>query len=129
MCANCEGQYDHKHCNMHRFMEVCLLVLLQDGEDHGYNLAEQLAEFGFEEEELNISTLYRTLRKMEENGWVASFWEQGGKGPKRRVYAITDIGQHELDDWIKVLEMRKQRIEKLTERYRQIKENNSEGGL
>jgi PadR family transcriptional regulator PadR len=103
-------------------MEVCLLVLLQDGESHGYSLAERLTEYGFEADELNISTLYRTLRKLEEYGWVMSFWEQGGKGPKRRIYAITDIGRRELDVWIEVLELRRQRIEKLVERYRKAKE-------
>ncbi len=129
MCADC-----NEHCccrkehNMHRFIEVCVLVMLCSGEYHGYSLAEQLAEFGFEAEELNISTLYRTLRKMEEDGWVMSYWE-AGKGPKRRVYAITDIGKRELEDWIAIMELRRQRIEKLTERYRQASGRNEEGGL
>jgi PadR family transcriptional regulator PadR len=110
-------------------MEVCLLVLLRDGESHGYSLAERLAEFGFEADELNISTLYRTLRKMEEDGCVVSCWEQGGKGPKRRVYAITDIGRQELEDWVSILEIRKQRIEKLVERYRQAEGRDDKGNI
>ena len=34
---------------------------------HGYSLAEELKNFGFTDEELNISTLYRTLRQMSYN--------------------------------------------------------------
>lgn len=119
MRANCNEGCCQKHQGMHRFIEVCLLVLLYDGAYHGYSLAERLPEFGFGEDELNISTLYRTLRKMEQSGWVNSMWEQGGQGPKRRVYEITETGKSELDDWIDVLKERKTRIERLIETYNQ----------
>ncbi len=94
-------------------------MLLFDDTFHGYSLAEQLKEFGFDADDINISTLYRTLRKMEEQGSLRSLWEQGGQGPKRRVYAITETGKRELADWVNILEKRRQRIEKLIEAYRQ----------
>lgn len=116
-----------KHCHpMHRFMEVCLLVLLFDEKSekqcHGYSLAEKLTDFGFTEEELNISTLYRTLRHMEQNEWVSSHWESGGQGPQRRVYSITALGRKALDEWVQVLQKRRDRIERLLEAY--TKRNN-----
>jgi len=120
----------HKHCHpMHRFMEVCLLVLLYDEksekECHGYSLAEKLKDFGFTDEELNISTLYRTLRQMEQNSWVKSHWESGGQGPQRRVYSITAQGREALDDWANVLKKRRERIGKLLDAYSQlVKDNN-----
>ncbi|MDD5017636.1 MAG: helix-turn-helix transcriptional regulator [Eubacteriales bacterium] len=116
------GQKPHMLCghhNMQRFMEICLLVLLCRDNGHGYALAERLAEFGFEE--LNISTMYRTLRKMEGDGWVKSRWHQGA-GPRRRVYGITDTGKAELEEWTKVLEQRKARIEKVLGAYKKTQE-------
>jgi len=80
-------------------MEVCLLLLLFDKTGHGYGLIEQLTYFGFSEEQINVSTLYRTLRKMEKEGSVISDWEEGGQGPKKRVYNITDTGKKELENW------------------------------
>ncbi|MBN2557980.1 MAG: helix-turn-helix transcriptional regulator [Clostridia bacterium] len=98
---------------MERFMEVCLLLLLYDETGYGYGLVERLSFFGFSEEQLNIGSLYRTLRKMENESLVTSLWEEGGQGPRRRVYQITETGKVELGRWIDILKMRKARIEKL----------------
>ena len=106
-----------KHHKMERFMEVCLLLLLYKETGHGYGLIEQLPYFGFSEEQLNVSTLYRTLRKMEKEGSVISVWEEGCQGPKKRVYNITDNGKNELNNWIQVLKTRKSMIEKLIYKY------------
>ncbi|MCF7942506.1 MAG: helix-turn-helix transcriptional regulator [Spirochaetia bacterium] len=100
-----------------RFMEVCLLQLLTRASTHGYDLAEQLADFGFDPGELNISTLYRTMRKMEEDMSVTSRWEKSEHGPRRRVYEITERGREELALWIEMLKQRKTRIEQLIDAY------------
>lgn len=109
----CNGKPHH----MERFLEVCLLLLLYDEIGYGYGLIEQLTSFGFSVADLNLSTLYRTLRKMENEGLVTSLWEEGGQGPKRRVYEITMNGKKELDQWIKILKGRKSRIESLINKY------------
>ena len=44
-----------------------------------------------------MSTLYRTLRQMEKDGFLESTWEPGPTGPARRVYTITDAGHAWLD--------------------------------
>jgi PadR family transcriptional regulator PadR len=108
---------DGKHQKMQGFMEVCMLLLLYQESRHGYGLIEHLAFFGFSEEQLNISTLYKTLRKMELEGSVASCWEVGGQGPKKRVYNITNVGKNELENWVQILKVRKTRIEMLLDKY------------
>lgn len=67
--------------------------------------------------ELKLSTLYKTLRKMEQEGSVASCWEVGGQGPKKRVYNITNVGKNELENWVQILKVRKKRIEKLLDKH------------
>lgn len=109
----CSGK-NHK---MERFLEVCLLLLLYDEAGYGYGFIEELEYFGFAQDELNVSTLYRTLRKMEKEGLLSSIWEEGGQGPRRRVYEITESGKRNLEQWIKILEIRKARIEKLILKY------------
>jgi len=104
---------------MQRFMETSLLVLLAQQPGHGYSLSEQLNDFGFRD--INASTLYRIMRKMDEGGWVSSSWEKGDKGPQRRVYAITDIGRAALDEWIEVFKQRKSNIETLLSKYTEQK--------
>ena len=112
----CEKNYQ----KMQGFLEVCLLLLLYKESGHGYGLIEGLVHFGFLEEGLNISTLYKTLRRMEKDGLVRSFWEIGDQGPQKRVYDITDKGRHELDWLIDILKLRVERIGKVIDGYETI---------
>jgi PadR family transcriptional regulator PadR len=83
---------------MVRFLDPALLLLLHRGQAHGYTLLEQLAEFGLAN--LNPSVIYRTLRDMEDRGWVTSTWdEEKTQGPPRRVYRITAEGDNALAQW------------------------------
>ncbi|MBP1918780.1 PadR family transcriptional regulator [Youngiibacter multivorans] len=120
--------FNSKSHKMERFLEVCLLLLLYDDVGYGYGLVEELSFFGFSEEELNVSTLYRTLRNMEKEKLVESFWEEGGQGPKRRVYRISENGTIELDKRIKIMKMRKARIERLIGRYDELGIKKTEDG-
>ena len=106
-----------RHNSTDRFMEACLLMLLCEENCHGYNLAEQLSSFGFCEEQMNISTLYRTLRCMESKGFVISDWQKGDIGPKKRIYMITEKGKAELGSRIEVMRMRITNIKKLIKKY------------
>jgi len=81
-----------------RFAEPTLLLLLHYGPAHGYTLIEQLSEYGLAD--LDPSAVYRALRDMEERGWVGSSWEEEQtRGPPRRVYRLTTLGDEVLDWW------------------------------
>jgi len=73
-----------------RFIEPCILLLLSRGTSHGYGLLEDLEKHCGEK--VDIGNLYRTLRKMETNGWVKSEWGVNKTGRDRRVYTITKSG-------------------------------------
>ncbi len=62
---------------------------------HGYVIEDYLRALGLFG--ITMSTLYRTLRQMEKDGFVESTWEPGPTGPARRVYTITDAGLAWLD--------------------------------
>jgi PadR family transcriptional regulator PadR len=67
---------------------VLLAVSLQRA--HGYVIEDYLQTLGIFG--ITMSTLYRTLRQMEKDGFLDSTWEPGPTGPARRVYTITDSG-------------------------------------
>jgi PadR family transcriptional regulator, regulatory protein PadR len=124
------GDCFEKHHHMQRFMEVCLLTLLCEPQCeicHGYALAERLEQFGFRTGEINASTLYRTLRGMEEAGWVTSRWESGGPGPQRRAYGITQAGHGALTEWVEVLRIRRERIGLLLVEYEKLEQAPGKG--
>ena len=83
-----------------RFLEPCLLLLLHCHEGHGYELLEGLKQFGFEQNPVDLSTVYRMLRGLEEVEFVTSRWDTVHIGPARRVYLITEEGNHYLAQWV-----------------------------
>lgn len=76
------------------FLRPMLLLLLAENESHGYELLEQVTDLGLER--TDPGGLYRTLRAMEQDGLVESWWEQSESGPARRSYRLTDEGS----DWM-----------------------------
>jgi poly-beta-hydroxybutyrate-responsive repressor len=74
-----------------------VLVVLREESSYGYELMERLEQFSFEQ--IRAGTLYRTLRRMEQEGLCKSAWEQSGGGPARRMYSITESGEAYLAAW------------------------------
>lgn len=71
-----------------------LLLLLAEEPGHGYDLIERLRLLGFEH---RAGSLYRELRRLEQDGLVASYWEASQtRGPARRVYELTFEGRRAL---------------------------------
>ena len=79
---------------------VLLAVSLQRA--HGYVIEDYLQTLGIFG--ITMSTLYRTLRQMEKDGFLELTWEPGPTGPARRVYTITDAGNAWLDSSASMLQ-------------------------
>lgn len=100
-----------------RFLESCLLLLLHCDEAHGYELLDGLKQFGFEQNPVDSSTVYRMLRGLEERGFVTSRWDTGGGGPARRLYLITEEGDRYLGWWVDDLRETDQVLHNFLEMY------------
>ncbi len=84
-----------------RFVEPALLLLLAEGDTHGYDLAEAVAEVA--DERVDIGNLYRLLRALEGEGVVTSEWRDDLPGRAKRTYALTDEGHELLKAWAAAL--------------------------
>ena len=71
-----------------------LLLLLDRDAKYGYQLRLQLEASGLIVEP---TAVYRTLRKLEGDGCVASSWGKSVAGPPRRLYRVTPTGRLNLD--------------------------------
>lgn len=95
-----------------------ILLLLHHGPAHGYTLIDQLKRFGLDG--LHPSVVYRTLRDMDDKGWVASSWNTDRtQGPPRRVYHLTAPGDEMLGEYMQDLRQTYQRIGDLIDNYDQ----------
>jgi DNA-binding PadR family transcriptional regulator len=90
--------------HLYRFVEpVILLMLKEKGRSCGYELSGHLAEYAFTDAEIERAVLYRTLRRLQANGYVSSRWYMEESGPARRVYVLTKAGERHLREWAQVL--------------------------
>ena len=72
------------------FLQPCLLLLLAERADHGYELASRLRPL--HDGEGDSGGVYRALRGLEKHGLVRSEWRTYDVGPARRTYSITSAG-------------------------------------
>ena len=86
-----------------RFVEPCVLLALRERPRHGYELAEAVAALAGEAAAVDAGNLYRTLRGLEAEGFVASKWRAAPGGPPRRTYALTAAGRRLLGQWSEAL--------------------------
>ena len=77
-----------------------LLGLLVRGEQHGYELKRivdrEFAPFW----RIDFAQLYRSLSKMQREGWVKEHAQAGAGGPARKVYALTARGRRAYTAWL-----------------------------
>ncbi|MBW3555364.1 MAG: helix-turn-helix transcriptional regulator [Actinobacteria bacterium] len=102
--------------------ETAVLVLLKQRWRHGYGLHEQLRELGVPVGDL--SRLYRSLRKLEDEGIVTSRWdtEAPRKGPARRIYTLTRQGNRYLRQRIDTLRLNTDVMNRIRSRYVDVAE-------
>ena len=100
------------------FMTPWVLLVLKQWNLHGYLILQQLNRMGFTE--VDHATLYRELRRLEKEGFVASEWETGNSGPARRVYSITDAGEQVLLGWTDVVSGYQKMITGFFDLYSQV---------
>jgi len=99
--------------NLYRFVEPVTLYLLKvRGRTHGYDLVGAVNDNALTDSRIEPGALYRTLRRLEENGYVVSAWDVSGGGPARRLYELTSEGEEHLREWLAVLERMAQSLDR-----------------
>ena len=102
------------------YLRASLLLLIAEKPAHGYDLLEQIAELGLKN--VDPGGLYRTLRRMEQDGLVDSEWEHSSAGPARRGYRLTEEGVDWLHVWAGALREGRRYLTAYLSRYDRISE-------
>ena len=79
-------------------IELCLLHLLSQGDQYGYDLLRRLrAAFPDTQE----SAVYAILRGLCREGFLEQYLGQSSDGPARKYYRLTDYGLSQYGDRLK----------------------------
>ena len=82
-------------------LETCILWIVKTEKSlYGYDLIKKMTEFF---PEVNESTFYAILRRLEQRDTINSIVEKSTEGPPRKYFSITASGEEELkeliDEW------------------------------
>jgi len=66
------------------------------GELHGYGIARRIEQISGDALSLNYGTLYPSLLKLEQEGWIASEWGVSENNRKAKYYKLTRAGRKQL---------------------------------
>jgi len=73
-------------------LKVMVLAALNDGSCHAYALRKKMLDKSLGVFDVPEGTMYPTLHKLENEGFIESEWEERIQGPKIRKYKLTQKG-------------------------------------
>ena len=80
-----------------------ILALLRQKDSYGYEINKNIAETSGGRYELKEATLYTAFKRLEDAGWISSYWGDQTTGARRKYYKITPQGMEThrrmLEDW------------------------------
>jgi PadR family transcriptional regulator len=78
-------------------LDVMVLQTLQVmGPLHGYGIARRIEQVSGNEVLLNQGTIYASLVRLQQRGWIAAKWGTSENNRKAKFYSITKAGQKPL---------------------------------
>lgn len=93
-------------------VEPAALAALLFAGGYGYDMRKTILEKTDGAVDVDVGGLYRSLRRLEEEGAVVSRWCDEESGPRRREYELTQQGIELAEQWLDALRDR-QRLDEL----------------
>lgn len=75
---------------------MVLKTLAAMGPLHGYGIARRLEQISDEVLQLNQGTIYASLVRLLQKGWIAAAWGTSENNRRARFYSITARGRRQL---------------------------------
>ena len=75
---------------------IVLRTLATMGPVHGYGIARRIEQVSGDRVILNQGTIYTSLVRLQQRGWIRSKWGVSENNRRARFYAITRAGEKQL---------------------------------
>lgn len=73
--------------------ETIILSQLMKKDSYGYEINKQIQIRTNKQYELKEATLYSAFRRLEDGGYITSYWGDQDSGARRKYYNITELGK------------------------------------
>jgi transcriptional regulator len=85
---------------------MVLRTLATLGPLHGYGIARRIEQMSGDQVILNQGTIYTSLVRLEQRGWIRSKWGTSENNRRARFYSLTRAGERQLavetENWERV---------------------------
>lgn len=85
-------------------IDTIILKILKDGDNYGYEIMKAVSVNSQHEYELKEPSLYTSLKRLEKQGHIVSYWGDQSQGGRRKYYHITQSGiaayEQALAEWL-----------------------------
>jgi PadR family transcriptional regulator PadR len=93
--------------------ETIILRRLLQGDSYGYEINKAVQQITGGRYELKEATLYTAFRRLEQGGYILSYWGDQNTGARRRYYSITSEGREHYKNCVQDWQESKQIIDQL----------------
>ncbi|MEG1267964.1 MAG: PadR family transcriptional regulator [Oscillospiraceae bacterium] len=85
-------------------IDTIILKILLNGDNYGYEIIKAVLVNSGGEYDLKEPSLYTSLKRLEKQGLIESYWGDESQGGRRKYYHITESGksafENALSEWI-----------------------------
>lgn len=85
-------------------IDTIILKILLNGDNYGYEIMKAVSINSGNEYELKEPSLYTSLKRLEKQGHIKSYWGDESQGGRRKYYHITAMGkatyEKALTEWL-----------------------------
>jgi len=79
-------------------LDLLILKTLALGPAHGHTIAHAIEHRSDEVLQVEHGSLYPALHRLEDRGWIASFWGTSENNRRARYYRLTPAGRRQMAD-------------------------------
>lgn len=93
--------------------DAIILSHLLEKDSYGYQINKDIMEKTENQYELKEATLYSAFRRLEQAGYIHTYWGDETTGARRRYYSITDAGREAYESYKQEWKETKKMIDQL----------------
>lgn len=78
-------------------LDMLILRVLSRGENHGWGIADRIAQLSKSVLSVGEGSLYPALYRLQDRGWIESEWGTSDNNRKAKFYRLTQAGRKQLE--------------------------------
>lgn len=80
-------------------LSTIILMTLLERDKYGYEIIDEVLQNTSGKVSIKQPSLYSSLKRMEEQSLISSYWRDSEIGGRRHYYHLTDLGKKHLEKW------------------------------